>query len=547
MLRIWADWRADPQRPAQLHLVWMGLESAQTLRALRPPPQALPMGDLLGQAQGLLPGLHRLMLEDGALLLTLGIGQALPLLRAQDLEVDEIQAGLADLTAQEAPLWGRTLARCSRRGTHLQVATADDALAKALVQEGFRVEAEAGPAAGLRAAFDPAWQPRRRRDPNRAASSAEPGRCLVIGAGLAGAACAASLARRGWQVAVLDRLGPASGASGLPAGLMAPHVSPDDSPLSRISRAGVRATLAQARRLLREGEDWAASGVLQRRLDGGPALPIPWPQAGHDWTCEAGAQTALPADLRQDALWHPCGAWIRPARLVRAWLAQPGITLHTGGHVHCLRRASDGLWQAVDAGGQRLGEAELVVLAAAHDSQALLQRLMPGAFATGLQAIRGQVSWGLQAPGELLPPVPVNGHGSLLPGLPTEGGSAWVLGATFGRDEQDTSVRPTDHAAVLEKLERLLPHTAQSLRQRLQAGQVQAWAGVRCAWRDHLPLVGPISPRHPGLWLCTAFGSRGLSCAALCAELLAAWLHDEPLPLEPRLAQLLQASRLLGP
>ena len=49
----------------------------------------------------------------------------------------------------------------------------------------------------------------------------------------------------------------------------------------------------------------------------------------------------------------------------------------------------------------------------------------------------------------------------------------------------------------------------------------------------------------PGLLLCTGFASRGLSYSALCAELLAARLHAEPLPLAPRLAEALQASRLL--
>jgi tRNA 5-methylaminomethyl-2-thiouridine biosynthesis bifunctional protein len=38
-------------------------------------------------------------------------------------------------------------------------------------------------------------------------------------------------------------------------------------------------------------------------------------------------------------------------------------------------------------------------------------------------------------------------------------------------------------------------------------------------------------------------GSRGLSFAVLCGELLAAWLHAEPWPIEKRLAQSLLASR----
>jgi tRNA 5-methylaminomethyl-2-thiouridine biosynthesis bifunctional protein len=38
-------------------------------------------------------------------------------------------------------------------------------------------------------------------------------------------------------------------------------------------------------------------------------------------------------------------------------------------------------------------------------------------------------------------------------------------------------------------------------------------------------------------------GSRGLTFAALCGELLAARLHGEPLPLEPRLAAALDTAR----
>ena len=71
-----------------------------------------------------------------------------------------------------------------------------------------------------------------------------------------------------------------------------------------------------------------------------------------------------------------------------------------------------------------------------------------------------------------------------------------------------------------------------------------AWAGVRCVSPDHLPLVGALDETAlPGVHVCTALGSRGLTFAVLCAELLAAWLHHEPLPVEKRLAHALRASR----
>ena len=112
-----------------------------------------------------------------------------------------------------------------------------------------------------------------------AASVEGAGHALVLGAGLAGSAAAYSLAQRGWRVEVLDAASaPAAGASGLPAGLIAPHVSPDDALLSRISRAGLRATLQRVAALLPQGQDWAPSGALEHRVKHKRALPPATPE-----------------------------------------------------------------------------------------------------------------------------------------------------------------------------------------------------------------------------------------------------------------------------
>ena len=67
---------------------------------------------------------------------------------------------------------------------------------------------------------------------------------------------------------------------------------------------------------------------------------------------------------------------------------------------------------------------------------------------------------------------------------------------------------------------------------------MQGWAGIRCATPSRLPSLGPLE-NVPNVWVSSGMGSRGLSFAALCAELLAARLHGEPLPLEQRLADAL--------
>jgi tRNA 5-methylaminomethyl-2-thiouridine biosynthesis bifunctional protein len=78
----------------------------------------------------------------------------------------------------------------------------------------------------------------------------------------------------------------------------------------------------------------------------------------------------------------------------------------------------------------------------------------------------------------------------------------------------------------------------------LATSELQAWRGSRCVSADRLPLLGRLTAgADEGLWLCVAMGSRGLSLAVLCAELLAARWGAEPLPVEAALARSLDADR----
>jgi len=362
----------------------------------------------------------------------------------------------------------------------------------------------------------------------------------VVGSGLAGAAVAASLARRGWRVSVLDESdAPAAGASSLPAGLLAPHFSVDDNLLSRLSRSGVRATVQQARTLLRHGEDWQASGVLEHRVhdsaDDPRRLAASTPEAAQDWSRPADAQqkTAALLDAGSVAYWHQQGGWIKPAALVQAWLAQPGISWRGHAKVHRLVRLED-CWRLFDARGHELERADLVVIAAAHASAALLDGRL------ALQPVRGQVSWGERRMQEMLPPFPVNGNGHFIPNVPLGNVAAGFCGSTYGRGEIDLAPRKDDHQENLTRLGSLLPAVEQLLVKEFSSRAVKAWTGVRCASADRRPLLGEL---EPGLWVSTAMGSRGMTFAVLCAELLAARLHGEPLPIERRLAASLDALR----
>ncbi|WP_332776646.1 FAD-dependent 5-carboxymethylaminomethyl-2-thiouridine(34) oxidoreductase MnmC [Polaromonas sp.] len=567
-LVTWAAWKADPQRPRLLHFVSteaFPASAADVLRSAASHPELLPLAEQLqAQLWGLLPGFHRLVFEGGQVLLSLCIGDAKAMLREQQFEADAVY--LDGFSPQRNPeLWDvqtfKAVARCCRRGTRVATWTVARSVRDALAQCGFVVQKTPGippKRDNLQGEYNPRWEPRKAADTPLFAQQA-PGSCVVIGGGLAGAATAASLARRGWRVEVLDAAStPASGASGLPAGLFAPQLSPDDNVLSRLSRSGVRATLPQASALLREGLDWQATGVLEHRLNGKLGLPADWPEAGRDWSCEATPEQRQSAGFPGDsadttpACWHRRAGWIKASQLAKALLAHPAISWRAGVDVaQILPRPSDAQeqgprWQLLDATGQTLAQADLVVVAAAYASRELLGCQLP------LQAIRGQMSWGWREANEAadapaFPALPVNGHGSFIPRLPMDQGHAWLVGATFERDKDKAQTRPEDHLANFARLQTLLPATAAHLAAQFSAGKVKAWAGVRCASPDRLPLLGPVpGAAAPGLWVCTAMGSRGLTFALLCAELLAARLHGEPLPVEKRLAQAMDVQRFFA-
>jgi tRNA 5-methylaminomethyl-2-thiouridine biosynthesis bifunctional protein len=519
----WQAWRNDPQRPHVLHYVGiLSLQELQTLGASPAPPLHVALAqELIRQCQNLAAGFHRLLLDRGQVSLTLCVGEPKPVLAELSFRAHTVwvQYGVGwDKWATKA------LARCCQRGTRLLWQAAPASAHAWLAEAGF---VDINGSIDLHAEFNPRWSlgPRDAEPAGRA-----PSHCAIIGAGLSGASVAQALALRGWQVTVLDRHpAPAGGASGLPAGLVVPHVSADDSPRSRMSRVGVRLMLDHARALLIDGLDWQLSGVQERQLDSASSL------------------------------WHAQAAWIQPARLVQRWLEHPSIRYQGSSTVAALRW--DGAaWQLHDATGRPLAQADIVVCANAtgsvrlllNDSTApllntgLLQRLAT------LQAVHGTVSLGPTphpTPADW-PRHPVNGHGSFIPNVPRASGPTWLAGATFEPEaipeRAGSTIAPLSrqHQANAKKLGELLPDVGVQLASEFENGRVNHWSGTRCVTHDRLPLVGPLTDgAQPSLWMQVGMGARGLSFSALGAQLLVARLCGEPWPLEASLARSLDVAR----
>ncbi|HYP71557.1 MAG TPA: FAD-dependent 5-carboxymethylaminomethyl-2-thiouridine(34) oxidoreductase MnmC, partial [Variovorax sp.] len=447
------------------------------------------------QWHGLLPGFHRLAFEGGRVLLTLCVGDVRLMLRAQrHFEADSIFLDGFSPT-RNPDMWSldvlKGVSRFAHVGTRLSTWTVARPLRDGLQQLGWQPRKLAGlpPKRDcLGAVYEPAWTLRRPAAP--AEQVTEPGHCVVIGAGLAGAAVAASLARRGWTVSVLDAGShPATGASALPVGLMAPHVSPDDALLSRLSRAGIRATWHQLAHLLVAGQDWSATGALERRSAAKARLPAAWSAEGPNdsWHASAAQLQAAGLDEGTTALWHSHAGWVRPSRLVNAWLEQPSIRLMTDCRVDRIEN-EQGQWVALGPDGQRLAQGDRIVIAAGFGSRSFAPALP-------LQPVRGQVMYGHGTAG--LPTCPINGDGHLIAHVPDGLDALWLAGSTYDRDSNSTALRDEDVQANLERVERLHPAAAHALQGRQAHGQMQAWAGVRCASGDRRPLVGPAEPQAP--------------------------------------------------
>ena len=535
-LRLWHSWAADDARPTHLHVVAHTVQPLQAdavLRAAASHPELLPFAQqLTKQCWGLLPGMHRLRF---ALNTTSKLGVGPSAETASSSHTSDDRDALLALT--------------------LCVGAHDD-------WPEFDGVLHAHPTGPCISPVDtPALNQRT---------------VTIIGSGIAGAGTARALAERGLQVTVLEAGNePASGASGLPVGVVAPHTSHDDSGVSRLSRAGLRLMEQTMRAVLTEGVDWGCTGVRERRLPGKTrrgGVPLSWLNehslTANDWTHKA------PPPAPDDAYWHPHGAWLRPAQLVRALLNHPNICWQGNAKVDALKcithekheaynaptpqttnpahlaNTSASKWQVLQ-GNKVLAESSRVVLAAGPGSAALIATATEDGSAPRINPLRGQVSWGLMADvpvGAHMPATPVNGNGSFVHNITSPDGPAWFTGATYDRINGDARLLDADHAENLERMQALEPDTAHALAPLFatvgtDGPRVHGWAGVRCGVHDRLPMTGRVPNAPEGLYMNAAMGSRGLTLGLLCGELLAAQWHGEPLPIEARLAKFLDATR----
>ncbi len=516
-LATWQAWRNDPERPRRLHYVAVEKHPFERdgLRELHGHwPELAELSAALTDAWPMLvPGLHRLHFDAGEVTLTLAFGDGAALLPQLRLAADALY--LDGFTPAKNPdLWSApafaALAELAAPGATLASWTVAEEVMERLATAGFALEKRPG--------FGTKRYMLAGRKPGDApAARHEPRRIAVIGAGAAGSSAAQRLAARGYDVTVFESASaPAQGASGNTAGVFRPLPAIDDSRLARLLRAsflyGRRhlATLAGVRHdacgVLHIARD-AKHEETQRRIVAEQAPPPDFVRfVERD---EASVLAGWPVAM--GGWWFAGGGWINPPSLCRANLA--GIAVRYDTPVDRLARGAGG-WQLLAADGTPIAEAPLVVLASGIDAKRMIEGFP-------LRVGRGQVS---HLPEDAVPPfnIVATRLGYVTPAID----GIHCAGATMAPDDTGTDERIADHIENLARLDMTLPGYGAGLDAAGLGGRI----GFRPMSPDRLPIVGALE--QEGLWALNGFGARGLVWAALCAELLAAQIAGEPLPVE---------------
>ncbi|MCV4261448.1 bifunctional tRNA (5-methylaminomethyl-2-thiouridine)(34)-methyltransferase MnmD/FAD-dependent 5-carboxymethylaminomethyl-2-thiouridine(34) oxidoreductase MnmC [Pseudomonas capsici] len=566
---------ADPE--ARLHFVSVEkfpLSRTDLQRALALWPELAVFAEpLLGQYIAVHEGFQRLVFDEGRVTLTLLIGDALHMLPQLDGQIDAwFLDGFAP--ARNPEMWTpelfAELARLSAPEASIGTFTSTGWVRRALNAAGFKMKRVPGIGHKwevLRGRFI-GWPEETPLPPAIKPWFARPAafegerKALVIGAGLAGCATAESLARRGWQVSLLERHAqPAQEASGNPQGVLYLKLSAHGTALSQLILSGFGHTRRLLERLQR-GIDWDNCGVLQLAFDDKEAqrqqqLAEAFPEELLHRLDQPSAEAHSGVTLSWGGLFFPEGGWVHPPALCHSQAAHPNIKLITHHEALELRRV-DGQWQAWDR-NQMIDSAPVVVLAGAADIKQFAQSAdLP------LKRIRGQITRLPRTEASQVLRTVVCAEGYVAPARLGE----HTLGASFDFNSDDLNTNTADHLSNLQLLQEISDDlTARLGATDLPPEKLQGRAAFRCTSPDYLPIVGPLADREAftqayaalakdarqvpdiacpwldGLYVNSGHGSRGLITAPLSAELIAAWLDNEPLPLPRSVAEACHPNR----
>jgi len=557
------------------------LQSADLAVAQAQWPELAPFAaELRSQWPELLAGCHRLLLADGQITLDLWFGDVNAVLPQFDHSMNHcVDAWFLDgfAPSKNPEMWSEQLfssmARLVRPEGTLSTFTVAGVVRRGLQQAGFVVERIKG--FGQKKQMLSGYLPADHHSPHPApwyqrpaASNTED--IAIIGGGIASALLALSLLRRGAKVHLYCADdAPAQGASGNRQGAVYPLLNGSNNELERFFCAAFPFAQRYYQQLSATGVDfdhqWCGVSQIgydaksQSKIDS--ILSADWPPSFVVGLSAEALTAACGVSCAFSGLSYPQGGWVNPGQLTQALIRQAeqlGLQCH---YQHRLTTLDyrDQQWQ-LSFEQQATQRHSTVILANGHTLAQL-----PQTATLAVYGVRGQVSHIPTTPA-LTPLKQVLCYdGYLTPVNPAT--QQHCIGASYQRGDLQTDYRQDEQQQNRDRLVACLPNEAWP--QTVDISDQQARQGIRCATRDHIPMVGAVAdyavtlatyqdlpqqrqqgteiisaPVHPDLFMLGALGSRGLSSAPLAAEILASQIFAEPLPLDSETLAALNPNRL---
>lgn len=441
-------------------------------------------------------------------------------------------------------------------------------------------------ASSRRSGFEVPWFINNNLPENRA----EHGLVAIIGAGLSACQTAYALALRGRKVILLEKNSDiASAASGANQGVVYGKLSADDDGLAQLNLTSLLYAHGFYQQFWKNQKNLGSDcGVLQ--LAHNEKEKNLWQDLKNfyenrsdifSFINEKESSNAAGINIEHEAINFPSLGWIQPRAFCEQLVSHPNISIRT----HCavekitFNAGQTPSWSLNDKDGNLIVNAESVVIANATSALGFEQvSHLP------LKAIRGQLSYlHGNLVNEKIHSV-ICGSGYIAPATTAKDGRKnQTLGATFTLHNHSAELSLDDHQDNISEINQQTPsalpwlHVSKS-KTNLNKGDLQShvdkedlsgFTDFRCSTPDYLPIVGPVPIYQdflqdfallrknalanipstgnywPGLHVNVGYGSRGLAYSPICAELLAAQICGDILPLSRNLVKALHPARFI--
>jgi len=391
-------------------------------------------------------------------------------------------------------------------------------------------------------------------------STGENRQLCIIGSGVAGLCVAYAMIKRGWKVTIIDKhSNVASETSGNPAAIVYPRLSLNDDVDMSFYTAAYCYSVAMLNRLQKKSSKqfWFDDGIVQQISEKRLNDIIQKNQFNKSYvdvqTYYMGEMSTVPGESKSVLAKFTSAGVVLPSKLcaVLKEECEESLTM--------LHAEIDGVtntnnkWQC-HSDAKQLVESDVLVVANGGGVNSIgLDTVFP------VKHVRGQVAVLNANDISKKITMTINSSVHITPSI----GGKHYMGASYSHTNDSLLIDEKETEALLNTLEEMLPGTFES------DDCAEAWAGFRIISADRAPIVGAIPEKqffeneysdishgrinksyqpaknHDGLYISAAHGSRGFTTAFLSAEIIAAQINDEPMPVSKKVLDYLSPARFI--